>query len=70
MNSDLYKFNCSLHCFAYFDGDPEVNVTRKLFYQKKTMEYSHWVLRKSNAKSMDIDMETNFASIVYGGKRV
>jgi hypothetical protein len=23
------------------------------------MEYSHWVLRKSNAKSMDIDMETN-----------
>jgi hypothetical protein len=26
------------------------------------MEYSHWVLRKSNAKSMDIDMETNLLS--------
>jgi hypothetical protein len=38
-----------------------VNVTKEIgkFYQNKTMEYSHWVLRKSNAKSMDIDMETN-----------
>jgi hypothetical protein len=37
-----------------------VNVTKKLgsFIKIKTMEYSHWVLRK-NAKSMDIDMETN-----------
>jgi hypothetical protein len=25
------------------------------------MEYSHWVLRKSNAKSMDIDIENEFA---------
>jgi hypothetical protein len=35
---------------------------RKLgsFIKIKTMEYSHWVLRKSNAKSMDIDMEFAF----------
>jgi hypothetical protein len=35
MNSDLYKFNCSLHCFAYFDGDPEVNVTKEIVLSKK-----------------------------------
>jgi hypothetical protein len=34
------------------------------------MEYSHWVLRKSNAKSMDIDMETNLLLLQSYGKRV
>jgi hypothetical protein len=41
----LHRFRKAV---AYFDGDPEVNVTKEIgkFYQNKTMEYSHWVLRK------------------------
>jgi hypothetical protein len=42
----------------------------KFYQNKKTMEYSHWVLRKSNAKRYRYGDEFAFASIVYGGKRV
>jgi tetratricopeptide (TPR) repeat protein len=47
---------------AYFDGDPEVNVTKEIgkFYQnKKQWNTAIGYYEKSNAKSMDIDMETN-----------
>jgi hypothetical protein len=50
MNSDLYKFKstvCALEksrCVLWI----EVNVTKEIgsFIKIKTMEYSHWVLRK------------------------
>jgi hypothetical protein len=52
----------------------EVNVTKEIgkFYQnKKTMEYSHWVLKNRMLKVwISIWNEFAFASIVYGGKRV
>jgi hypothetical protein len=39
----------------------EVNVTKEIgsFIKIKKQWNSHWVYEKSNAKSMDIDMETN-----------
>jgi tetratricopeptide (TPR) repeat protein len=47
---------------AYFDGDPEVNVTKEIgkFYQnKKQWSTAIGYYEKSNAKSTAIDMETN-----------
>jgi hypothetical protein len=65
MNSDLYKFKSTV-CIR-FRKKPlrilmaiEVNVTKEIgkFYQnKKTMNTAIGYYEKSNAKSMDIDME-------------
>jgi hypothetical protein len=64
MNSDLYKFKSAVcirfrKAVAYFDGDPEVNVTKEIgkFIKKKQWNTAIGYYEKSNAKSMDIDME-------------
>jgi tetratricopeptide (TPR) repeat protein len=47
---------------GYFDGDPEVNVAKEIgkFYQnKKQWDKAIGYYEKANAKSAEIDMETN-----------
>jgi hypothetical protein len=78
MNSDLYKFKSAVcirfrKAVAYFDGDPEVNVTKEIgkFYQNKKQWNTLGITKNRMLKIwISIWNEFAFASISYTGKRV
>jgi hypothetical protein len=68
------QFAFALEKPLYFDGDPEVNVTKEIgkFYQKKKQWNTAIGYYENRMLKVWISIwnEFAFASIVYGGKRV